>query len=316
MTALDRIERALGALGDLLDWAFDQLRPVTPGAVAKAGQRSARTLVRLDRDAAPIPEGALATSLMGEVHRISGDRPRSTRGVVGVLDPAHQYTIITQLSEAAAHAGRSALALRLDQLSPIPPQDVVFAHRRLSPEGEVPVRVEVSIARRSAVDAAKASLASMDPRWRLVGALSSSGRPELEFGRSTSQPLGLGLKVAMVSALLAATLLAWGGRLSEGAVQLQAELGSATRQARGMANGDSRLQDVAQAHQVSQRAPQMAEWLSALSQLADEQPDHFNAVHVEGRTVTLERDGREIARLATEADPERLGAGETGEAAP
>lgn len=315
LTALDRINRAVSALGNMLDWSFDQLRPVMPAGLASAGRRSSRALLRLDANLNSQNEGVINTSLLGAVWSDKAADVSGARGVVGVLDSTHQFTIKTELSEAAARAGRSALALRLEQLSPIPPRDAAFASRRLSPAGEVPVKVEVSIARRSAIEAAQARLEAIDPDWRLVGAVSSTGKPELEFARSDQQPLGIGLKLVIIASVLAAALFAWGGRLSEGAMQLQAELGSETRDARLAARDDALLPAAVAAHQASVEAPTVADWMTALSGMSDE-VEAFSALRVDGRAVALEHEGREIARTPTPPGEERLTGAETGEAAP
>lgn len=315
LTALDRINRAVSALGSILDWSFDQLRPVMPAGLTLTGRRSSRAVVCLDANLNSQTRGIVTTSLMGAVRCDDKADIKAARGVVGVLDSTHQFTITTELSEAAARAGRSALALRLEQLSPIPPRDATFASRRLSPVGEVPVKVEVSIARRSAIETAQARLAAIDPDWRLVGAVSSTGKPELEFARSDQQPLGLGFKLVMIAAVLAAALFAWGGRLSEDAIALQAELGSVTRDARLAAREDALLPAAVAAHQASVEAPTVADWMTALARISDDAVA-FSALRVYRQAVVLEHEGREIARTPTEPGEERLAGAETGEAAP
>jgi hypothetical protein len=314
LTALDRMDQAISALGDCVEWAFGVLRPVLPKGLSSLGVRSRHAVLALDPEAGPVNQGTLITSLLGQTRL---DRPNAHRpdAAIGVLSEAAQFHITTQLSEAAVRAGRKAIALRLDRLSPIPLEDAAFAVRRVSPPGVLSVEVDVSIARRSDIERACAVLKAQARDWRLVGSLGPDHQPTLDFARAERPPMGLGLKLLLVSAALAVALFAWAGRMDFAALSAESDQANLTRQARAAAEVDRRLDAVALAHQQRQAAPALGDWLEALATLSEGEAT-FTGIRVADGQVTLEADGTPVA--SHPIDPPEAGTAQlpTGEAAP
>lgn len=218
-------------LGDGLSLLLAELRASLPDVVRRFGRRQVRHVyVRQDRTGAR----AEHVSWLGDVEVVPVLHAEPD---VWVLVPADSglLTRTIDMSMSAFQRGQDAVRLRLDEISPLPVDDIAHA---FGPAGRKDrgVRVDVVICRTTDLEdwctqAADGARTAGAGQWHveangLVLARGEVKRPGALFPR-----WGLGLKAALLYLALILVLISWGERLS----RRDAQLDNARIQARVMA---------------------------------------------------------------------------------
>ena len=214
-----------GSLSHSLRWLADGALSILPSALSERGWRAANALYE------HAPDGAL-TSLGQVEHSWSGAKRRAaaaetTKALPAIITLAPRLVFLTKadLPLAAKATLSKTIALRMDELSPIPPEQAAFA---IGPSAVVGDRlhVEVAIARKKTLEAIEQSERNQSVAAICAG-LTERGEIEFEFARSKPA------KAKAENKLMAAGLMLW---LS----LLLALSAFAARQERMLANFDAR----------------------------------------------------------------------------
>ena len=221
------INQLFHGLETLFGWALKQVRQTLPEGLRRFGSSKTARLVKLDEAGHVVSIGILQTSILGEPGIVPDDASVKLPRTILKLDEADQYRRRISLSSQALQRGRSALALRLNELSPFPPDAAVFDYRILgeSPSGQV--EIEVSIARRSRIDEMAGPLSQTSPNWSVFGDVEDTGDVHFNFtqDRADSRSGGGGGLVRPLFLVLAIVFacLTWLDRSSREAEALEAQ---------------------------------------------------------------------------------------------
>jgi hypothetical protein len=184
-----RLTRLANGLGTRFFWAIAVVRETLPNSVRIFGSRPRAQLFKLDPEGELESAGILYKSFLGEP-RIGpdGGHVRITRAILA-LDDSAQYRRRLTLSHEAFRRGRSALELRLNELSPLPPGDVVFDYQvQSSSSSNAGVDVEIAIARRNQVEQISGMLGGTGKRWSIVGDIENNGAVRFHFLQNEDSP--------------------------------------------------------------------------------------------------------------------------------
>jgi hypothetical protein len=179
-----RLNQLASRLGSLFDWAITIARATLPKPLRELGSRPSAQLLKLDADGELVDVGALYKSVLGEPQIRPAKADTSSGKAIVRLAASAQYRRRLTLSREAFRRGRTALELRLNELSPLPPGDAVFDLRVLSSPASDGVDVEVAIARRSQVEELAKMLGGTGKRWAIVGDIEDNGAVRFQFEKN------------------------------------------------------------------------------------------------------------------------------------
>lgn len=267
--------RMMLTVTSVVRWACEQVRADLPDALVQWGRQPVANRYALSRNGEPEPAGQVCRSWLGAETRLSAeDRllagPPSAYAVELALDERAVHRERVSINAAIARRGDAAIRARLQRHCPIPPDQADIGYRLAGPDGPDRVAVEIAIARKQDVDAARGLAGEMGRHWTVVAPggqasvlvlAASDGSGQTQAWQSPV--LRFGLVVLAGMALLAAL----GARFERQAEALDAQrdqLVSLTRQVRE----DRTARQIAEpALQARESYASLPELLEALAQL-------------------------------------------------
>ncbi len=290
MSTADAIDRAGRAAASALSWAWRETAGLLPDALACAGTAGRAALVELDADGAPGAASGAARSLLGR-WRHDGRAGRGEAIILINRDRVLRRTL--HLSPLAARDPVAAARLQAATLSPIRPEDAVFAVEAVGPErvGEG-VIVDLAIVRRADVETARALAGGRARRWCVAGDFGAGGA-RFVFARGVpDRAANPALMVMLAGLAVLAALTALDVRLARDAEALRdqrdgllAQVRTARQMASGREDGDT----------PSGRAASYPLLADILTETAEIDAESLVRVRAVGRRVIFEtRDGRVI----------------------
>jgi hypothetical protein len=282
----ERIGRNAAAL---LGWAWSETGRMLPSGLASIGASHRAALITLDADGAATAPGGAARSLLGRWRHVA--KPGRGEAIV-LLHPDKVLRRKVRLSALAARDPEAAARLQAATLSPIRPEDAVFAVDAARRDGDGGPVIELAIARRRDVEAASDLAASRAKIWRVAGDFGEDG-PAFVFASGKPQRLANPLLMALLAGLaMLAALTALDFRLSRDVEALGAQRAALLAEARA-----SRAAEAAASEQDTPAGraagyPLLADVLAATSQAEAETLERVRAI---GRRVIMETpDGQVI----------------------
>jgi hypothetical protein len=269
-SAVDRLGRALaGALG----WAFRETGRMAPGGLGALGASRRAALIALDGEGqAGAPAGAVR-SLLGRWRHAA--RPGRDEALV-LLHPDAVLRRTVTLSRLAARDPLAAARLQAATLSPIRPEDAVFAIDRVRRTPDGAAAVELAIARRADVQSAAAAAAQRGLRWRVAADFGADG-PAFVF--STGRPkraVHPALAAILAGLSVIAALTALDVRLARDGAALSSQRDALLAEARTAREAASETGQAA-------GYPVLSDVLRAVAGL---EAEAFEAIRVDGRRVS------------------------------
>lgn len=263
------------AVTSLVRWALEQVRADLPDALVQWGRQPVANRYVQSRSGDPEPAGQVCRSWLGAETRLSvGDRlpagPPSAYAVELALDDRAVHRERVSINAAIARRGDAAIRARLQRHCPIPPDQADIGYRLAGPDGSDRVMVDIAIARKQDVDAARKLAGELGRDWTVVAPGSRNGVLVLAAS-GTSGPakawqspvLRLGLVVLAGLAFLAAV----GTRLERQAEALDTQrdqLVSLTRQVREARAARQTAEPALQARASYAALPELLEVLEQL----------------------------------------------------
>lgn len=137
-----------------LQWLRKGVGVFLPAQMRQSGWRATGKLVEISQDGAETTQIA-ETSWFGE-KRLRSDA--AAPALPAQIAISESQVFVTQFSLPAEAAGRAdkAAALRLGELSPVPPEDATFAVGKVRPAGAGRALVEIAIAKKKTLERVKA----------------------------------------------------------------------------------------------------------------------------------------------------------------
>lgn len=232
-------------------WLRDGALAWAPARLRRRGWRPARNLYALSRDSKLSPLGAVEQSWAGE-SRLADALADKTLPAAVALDPSLVFETSLDLPASARGAVNQAVALRMEELSPIPPKEAAFAVGPVVLKGG---RIDVSLAivRLETLSAVKSLLESKN--LAIIGArLSEHGQFAYVFDRDANAgQRNVKRWLVALLALWASLLLALGAfemrqaRMLSALDQQQSDLRQELKDLRAAGDYAERLQEFARA---------------------------------------------------------------------
>ncbi len=163
-----------------LDWQLAGMRVWAPRRLREYRFRPKETIIEFEGPTKKNTLGVVEKSLLGEQRLVREKQSDGDRPIAVMLQDSMIFETMIDLPAAARTTLTDAIAMRLDEMSPIPPEDASFAigAQRKSNPGRL--EVEVAITKKSSINAAVKTLAGK--RVVKVGAATSpSGKIKYTF---------------------------------------------------------------------------------------------------------------------------------------
>lgn len=202
----------------------------------------------------------LAYGALGDAY--SCDVPRSPEVEVLVLPDSLQYRRVVSVSPAVLRRGRAGLRLQMEELSPIPTENIAFAYRDAGVTETGEHQVELAITEQRYLDGLLPGNAS-GPAVIIAGSRGADGAPELVYttsGLDRRALVALALTVSLIGAVFLA-LFGWSVRLEAEAANLRAHQASLIAQVRQAREVEADLQALADAPVSQLRLPTVLDHL-------------------------------------------------------
>lgn len=262
----------------LFAWALLQVRQTLPEAIRRFGSSKTAQLVRLDENGEVSSFGTLYTSILGETEIKPFEAGSKVSKTVLNLAEADQYRRKLSLSHQALQRGRSALALRLNELSPFPPDDAVFDYRILGRSDTGRVDIEVSIARRARIAKLSEVISNTSQNWAVVGDVDDKGVTHFSFAQDhngffSGRGGGVVRSLFLVLAILFACL-SWLDRSSREGELMEARRVELLQSAHQLRDVNALIATADRARLVEANTPYLEDILSEIREFSsDEQYD-------------------------------------------
>lgn len=190
-----------GSLSHALRWLADGALSILPAALSERGWRAANALYEYAPDGALTSLGQIDHSWSGARRRTAATETTNALPAIVTLAPRLVFFTKADLPLAAKTTLAKTIALRMDELSPIPPEEAAFA---VGPSAMVGDRlhVDVAIARKKTLEAIEQSQRNRSVAAICAG-LTERGEIEFEFTRSNPARAKAAIK------LMAAGLMLW-----------------------------------------------------------------------------------------------------------
>jgi hypothetical protein len=254
---------------------LDQVRADLPDAMVQWGRHPVANRYALGPDGACAPAGQVCRSWLGAETRLSAeDRLSAGPPLAGAVELAlsdgavHQERV--SINAAIARRGDAAIRTRLQRHCPIPPDQAEIAYRLAGPDGPDRVVVEIAIARKHDVDAARQVAGELGPDWTVV----AGGAAGSVFALASSEASGTAqgwrspvLRFGLVVLAGLALLAALGARFDRQAEALDArrdQLVGQTRQVREARDARALAEPALQAREGYASLPELLEALAQL----------------------------------------------------
>lgn len=190
-----------GSFSHAVHWLIDGALSILPAALNERGWRATNALYEYSPDGALTLLGQIDHSWSGAKRRTAAAESTNALPAIIILAPRLVFFTKADLPLAAKGTLSKTIALRMDELSPIPAEEAAFA---IGPSAAVGDRLqlEVAIARKHTLEAIEQS-----QRDRAIAAIGAglSERSEIEFEFARSGPA----KANATNGLVAAGLALW-----------------------------------------------------------------------------------------------------------
>lgn len=282
------VDRWAKTLAEALGWAWQECAARVLGPFGQLGSRRTGVLTGLDAAGSPGVSGGIRHSWFG----LWSHQKRAGRAcAVVTLAPERVLRRVVALDGIATRNPREAVRLEAMSLNPLRAEESVMA---MAPAG--PGQVELAIAHRSEVEAAKAFALNQGKAWMVAADFGKTG-PQLVFESSAvERPASPWMMAALLALALMAALFAFEDRI-------QRDLEALEQIRSGLISDARARRPVSQSGLAAQRAGEysdLGETLSALSQASSEP---FEAVRMVQGELMIER-GREVERIQVGSQPE------------
>ena len=249
------------------------LRAVLPTSVRRLGRRDPVEIVELQADGGLKRVGLVEHSWLGEPRRPHSELDTTPHARLVLIAPERQFRRRDKISSTALRRGRRAVALRLADLSPLPPEHVAFGYEVLG-EANGMAEIELALVRRSDYDQAQAALEGR-PTGRIAGEVAADGTARFEFGahRPWDSALKLLRRAGLVYAALLVCLMSWNAQLEVANADAESARSAAIADIRQLRARAEALEAIAGAP-----APVLAHVLDVAADAASA-PDRPDSVH-------------------------------------
>lgn len=143
---------SLAQLRNIAAWLLDGLRMLAPAPVKRFRSAPTEERIHIDEDFQLHSHGVVERSLLGVERLDPSGRARVNLPVVATLDTSHIFETSLDLPREARGSLEKTIALRLEDISPIPPAEAAFALGDVTKAQTDRIRAQIAIARKSAVD--------------------------------------------------------------------------------------------------------------------------------------------------------------------
>ena len=144
-----------------MDWYLDGVRALAPRTVSEWGWRAKSRLIELDRHGKIERRHIAERSTLGARRLIPDDAAQNLPIDVALPD-ANIYRTQLSLPPEAANNIANTVGLRLDQLSPIPPEDSCFAIGNTEKTSDGRIKAEIALTKKKTIAAVKERFANAD----------------------------------------------------------------------------------------------------------------------------------------------------------
>jgi len=204
------------------EWILDGIRPTLPRFLLGLGRFRSSRIRKLDGSLNVAETSGLAYGILGDAYPCAA--PNHPEVEILILPDELQYRRVVPLSSGVLRRGRAGVQLQLEDLSPIPSEQVVFAYRDT---GEVEAGqhlIELSIAEQIHPSDLLMEKAPGVPVI-IAGEIGSNNAPAFVYDARGFERRSL-TTLALAASLAAAVFLAlfgWNARLDAAAASLRTE---------------------------------------------------------------------------------------------
>ncbi|RKQ94134.1 hypothetical protein [Maricaulis maris] len=197
------------SVADLIAWAVEEVRRDLPRPVAHLGRRVVADRYELSPQGRLSPTGQVLRSWLGVLSRTDNTtaaRGGRADGVELALSEAAVFRTQADVNPVIARRGDAALRARLQQHSPLPPEQAVLAYSLAGLGRDGRIVVDVAVAHRAAVETARHLARERAARWQVV-ADRSQGAPLVFADSKAGEKRSLWRNVVLRSLIIAAAAL-------------------------------------------------------------------------------------------------------------
>ncbi len=272
-------QEGLTALAGFVSARLADLRAVLPAGLTRWGRRDRSEVVEISGDCVERARGLLEHSWLGAPVYRDGLPAADAPARLVLIAPGRQFRRRDRISAAALRRGRRAVALRLAELSPLPPAEVAFAYEVVS-EADGMAEIELALVRRADYDAALEALDGFSS-GRIAGETGADGAPRFVFGahRPWDGALKFLRRAGLVYAALLVCLVSWSSQVEIANSEADSARAAAIADIRQLRARAEALEAIASAP-----APVLAHVLdvAAIAALDPERPDSVHRLRYDG----------------------------------
>lgn len=188
-------------------WLFEGAQATIPKAAREAGAKPKAALYAFDKEQMLKPLGVIKKSWMGEENLTDGEK--TDLPLVVALAPSHIFRTTINLPDTARTSLKQTIALRLEEISPIPPETAAIGIGDVKSLSSNRIEVSVAITRKETLQAAM-SQAGEKPVLAIGSSPDINGKLAFVFERARARKQKYRDLLIACMAVWAALLLCFG----------------------------------------------------------------------------------------------------------